>query len=164
MKATVQHNGYGQIEYEENFWTGKKELSINGTKLTKQKKNEFALNNQDGTLTCRITGNFLRGARLLINQDEIELTTPTKWYEFACAISIFLLILVWGNTPALCAIIPVIGGAIGGAISGVAAFVNLFLMKKTKNVSVKLLIWLGMLVATFLVCFVIALGILMVMY
>ena len=76
------------------------------------------------------------------------------------AISIFMLILVWGNVPALCEIIPVVGGAIGGGISGLMACITLFLMRNTKKVSHKLLIWLGFLIGTFTICFAIALGIL----
>ena len=160
MKISVHHIGYGLIDYEENIWTGKRELTVNGSKLLKQKKNVFVLNNEDGTLVCRLKGSFLVGAQLYIDQDVIELTEPTKWYEFACAISSVMLILVWGNVPALCEIIPIVGGAIGGGISGLAAGVTLFLMKKTKNAGVKLLVWIGMLAATFLVCFLIAWSIL----
>ena len=164
MKTSVHHIAYGQIEYEENFWTGQRALTINGTKLTKQKKNVFAFNNENETLICQIKGNLLSGVKLNIDQDVIELTPTTKWYEYACSISIFMLILVWGNVPALCKIIPVVGGAIGGAISGLAAFVNVLLMKKAKNAWSKLLVWLGMLAATFFICFLVALFVLTIFY
>ena len=156
MKVTQHHDGYGQIEYEEDFWTGKRELTINGVKLTKQKKNVFVLNQESGALDCRIKGSYLSGVTLYVDQDVIELTPPCKWYEMVCSVSIFMLILIWGNVPALCEILPVVGGAIGGAISGLAACVNLLMMKKAKNVVQKLLIWLGIFVGTFFVCFLIA--------
>ena len=43
MLSSVHHVGYGLIEYEENFWNGKKALYVNGVELTRQKKNEFIL-------------------------------------------------------------------------------------------------------------------------
>ena len=67
-----------------------------------------------------------------------------------------VLILIWGNIPALCEIVPVIGGAIGGAISGVTSFFSVIFMKKTENVLFKLLIGVGMIVGTFLLCMVLA--------
>jgi len=71
MKASVHHIGYGQIEYNENFWTGKRELSIGENKLVKKKKNVYTLSGEDGELDCRIKGNFLTGATLYIDQDVI---------------------------------------------------------------------------------------------
>lgn len=160
MKASVHHVGYGQIEYEENFWTGKRELTVNGQKLTKQKKNEFILNREDGTSICRVKGSFLTGVTLYIDQDPIALTETCKWYEWVCSISIVVFILIWGNIPALCQIIPLVGGAIGGAIGGIALCLNLLLMRKVKSVWQKLLIWLGCFAGTVLVCFAIAMSIL----
>lgn len=162
MNVTQHHIGYGQIEYEENFWTGKKDLTINGIKLQKKNKNTFVLNSDEGTKLCHVKGSFLTGTKLMIDQDVIELTAAAKWYEIACSVSIFVLILIWGNSVTLCSIIPIIGDAIGGAISGAMACVNLLLMKKVKNVGIKLLIWLGILAATFGVCFIVAEFLLMI--
>ena len=41
MKSVVQHEKYGNIIYEENFWTGKKTITIDGTRLEKASKTEF---------------------------------------------------------------------------------------------------------------------------
>ena len=59
MKASTHHVGYGQIEYTENFWTGKRELAIGGQKLLKKKKNVYTFNSENGNLDCRIKGSFL---------------------------------------------------------------------------------------------------------
>ena len=68
MKASVHHVGYGQIEYDENFWTGKRELTIGGQMLLKKKKNVYMLNDENGELECRIKGSFLTGATLYIDE------------------------------------------------------------------------------------------------
>ena len=164
MKASTHHVGYGQIEYDENFWTGKRELTVNGQKLLKKKKNVYQLNTENGVLECRIKGSFLTGATLCVDQDVIQLSEPCKWYEIFCSVLIFAFVLIWGNVPSLCRIFPIVGGAIGGGISGMTACMNLFLMRGTKKVGSKLLIWLGMFLGTIVVCFLIAQFILGVFY
>ena len=75
------------------------------------------------------------------------------WYEIACSISIFALILVWGNSEYLYSILPVVGGAVGGAMG----FMNLLAMKSCKSVPAKLAVWVAMLLATLFLCFAVAL-------
>ena len=41
MISTVRHALYGEITYDEKFWSGKKAISINGVKLVKEKKNIY---------------------------------------------------------------------------------------------------------------------------
>ena len=156
MKASVHHIGYGQIEYNENFWTGKRELTIDGEKLPKKKKNVFTLNSEGEALDCHIKGSFLTGAALYVDQDVIQLTTSCKWYEILCSILIFVFVLIWGNSTVLCMFMPIVGGAVGGAISAFAAFANLFLMKQIKKVRYKLLAWLIMFIVTVRLCSLIA--------
>ena len=157
MKASVQHIQYGEIVYEESFWTGKKNLIVNGVPLEKQDKKTYILNSDGENKLCNLNGNFVTGTKLTIGLEDIELTPAAKWYEIACSVFIFMLILVWGNSVALCSIIPIVGGAIGGGISGLMAFSNLIMMKNQKRIEIKLAIWLGMLLATFLICFVLGL-------
>ena len=164
MKASTHHVGYGQIEYNENFWTGKRELAIGGQKLLKKKKNVYTFNSETGNLDCRIKGSFLTGATLHIDQDVIQLSESCKWYEIFCSVLICVFVLTWGNAPSLCRIVPIVGGAIGGGISGMTACMNLFLMRETKKVGFKLLIWLGMFLGTIAICFLIAQFILGVIY
>ena len=156
MRASVHHVGYGQIEYDENFWTGKRELTFGGKKLPKKKKNVFTLNSENGYVDCRIKGSFLTGATLYIDQDVIQLTEPCKWYEVFCSALIFAFVLTWGNIPQLCMIIPIVGGAMGGAISGLGACINLFLMRQIKQAGLKLLVWLGIFFGTIMLCFLTA--------
>ena len=164
MKTSVHHIGYGILEYEENFWTGKKVITVGGQKLLKKKKNVYTFHVENRELECHLKGSFLTGASLNIDGETIRLSAPCKWYEIVCSVLICSFILVWGNVPALCEILPLVGGAIGGGISAAMACTNLLLMKQTKNVGLKLLIWLGMFLATVLICFLIAAFILTVFF
>lgn len=149
MKQTIQHEKYGEILYDENFWTGKKTLSINDTPLTKISKKEFQTEN--GTIGA-IKGNFLLGANLLIDNETISLTPKIKWYEIVLCILPFILIMVWGNTIALCKIVPVVGGAIGGGLSALLSCVGLCLMRMVKPIWAKLLIGFATIAVTFGIC------------
>ncbi len=156
MRSTVQHDEFGQIIYDENFWTGKKELTVNGVKLAKQQKNTFVFEHDGQSKIVDIKGGFATSAKLYIGDKVVELTPPLKWYEIVCSAVLFAIIVAWGNSVALCSIVPVIGGAFGGGITGAMAFLCLILMKNQNKLWAKLLVWLGMLAATFVVCFLAA--------
>ncbi|MBQ2894426.1 MAG: hypothetical protein IJE92_02800 [Clostridia bacterium] len=154
MKSVVQHEKYGNVIYEENFWTGKKTITIDGTRLEKASKTEFLYPMMDGTFThVKLKGNYLMGVKLDINGETVQVVESPKWYELVMYILTFVLILVWGNSPELCAIVPVLGGALGGLISAAIILAGLGLSRKVKNGLVKFLISLGTLVVTFVACF-----------
>lgn len=157
MRSIVQHETIGSIVYEENFWTGKKNIFINDTPLVKQSKKLFLYSNGIENKTVHVTGNFVAGTKLVIGGETIEMVPSAKWYEIMCSIFIFVLNMVWGNSVALCTIFPVAGGAIGGAISGLVAVANLLVMKSVKSVALKLAIWLAMIVVMLFLCFIAAL-------
>lgn len=159
MKSVVNVPDIGTVEYEESIWTGKKQIAINGKPLKKIDKKTFVYNNGSGDIRVFITGNFLSGAKLLIGNKNVAVTAAAKWYEILCSVLIVAFVMIWGNSVVLCSIIPIIGGGIGGAISAMFAIFNLFLMKSTKNVLLKLLIFVGMFVANFAVCFMIGFAI-----
>ena len=156
MVEIVQHEKFGQIMYEESFWTGKKTLKIGGTQLTKQNKTTYIWDCNGEKKTVFLKGNYVTGVKLTVDGSDIQLTASAKWYEIVCSVMIFVLILVWGNSVDLCRIVPVMGGAIGGGVSGAMAFLNLTMMKTQKKVGLKLAIWLAMMVLTFGICFVLA--------
>lgn len=156
MREVIQHPVYGEIIYDESIWTGKKTLTVNGVNATKISKKEFALNEKRFTLK----GSYISGVSLCVDDEAIELSPKTTWYEIALAIIPFLFLIIWGNSVALCAIFPVIGGAIGGALGGVAIVVSLFFMKKQKSPILKVLIGAAVIAATIFVAYIIALGIL----
>lgn len=153
MKITINHPTYGTIIYDESFWTGKKTLTINGAHCFAVSKKEFLIGDQKVLLT----GNLFAGIRLSINQEIIEISPRPSWYEIVFAILPIAFLLTWGNSPTLCAIFPVVGGAIGGAIGALFSLTSLLLMKNAKSPLHKVLIGLGMFAATLLVAFIIAL-------
>ena len=64
----------------------------------------------------------------------------------------FFVVLVWGNSVELCAIFPVVGGAIGGAISGAMSVMALIVSKAKKNIFFKFMVALISLVLTIYLC------------
>ena len=156
MKEIVQHSIYGEIVYNESFWTGKKALTINGVDAKPISKKEYMVNEKRAILK----GSFLTGSTLLIEGETIQLSPKAKWYEIILAIIPFLFLLTWGNSASLCSIFPVVGGAIGGALGGVGAVISLFLMKTQKKPIVKTVVGIIVAVATILIAFVLALAIL----
>ena len=152
MTVLTQHQSYGEIIYKESFWTGKKSLTINGVDAQPVSKKEFVLEEK----RIIIKGNYLTGIVLHLDGDTVRISEQTKWYEFILSIIPFIFLLTWGNNATLCSIFPVVGGALGGAIGGIGLITSLFLMKKTKAPIVKVLIGLGVAVATVLIAFLIA--------
>ena len=61
MRKTINHETLGIINYEESFWTGNKNLSINGEKLRKISKETFVDSNENN---YTLKGCFVNGATL----------------------------------------------------------------------------------------------------
>lgn len=154
MKVTVNVPEYGQIDFQESAWTGRKTLLQNGKECAKLGKNKFILENGD---IAQIKGNFLRGAILNIRNVEYQLTPAAKWYEYILALLPFLFNIIWGNVVSLVLIFPIVGGAIGGGICGVCFVLSLVLMRKTSKWWAKILIGLAVFAASVLICYGIAL-------
>ena len=157
MKNIIKNEKYGEILFQESFWTGKKSISINGKQLTKIDKTTFKM--EDET-TVTLSGNYLAGCKMKIGEDTVSLTPAIKWYEYLLSVLPFILIMVWGNSVTLCRIVPVVGGAIGGLISAIFCFANLFIIKRFNKWWLKLVISIVSLGLTFLVCYLVALIIL----
>lgn len=145
MKEIIQHPTYGEIVYEESFWTGKRSLIIGGAPAEKRTKTEYVFGD-DKTLVF-IKGNYLYGISLVIKGETIEITPKPRWYEIAVAAIPVVLAIVWGNSPVLCAILPMLGGALGGGLSALFGLTALMQMKKQPKLLNKLLIGLGIVAA-----------------
>ena len=89
MKEIVQHSIYGEIVYNESFWTGKKALTINGVDAKPISKKEYMVNEKRAILK----GSFLTGSTLLIEGETIQLSPKAKWYEIILAIIPFTNVL-----------------------------------------------------------------------
>ncbi|MBR2341666.1 MAG: hypothetical protein IKB66_02365 [Clostridia bacterium] len=140
MIETMQHPIYGEIAYNESFWTGKKSLTFNGVEAQKIDKKTFKI----GEKLVDVKGNFTLGVKLLIDGETIEVSPAPKWYETVLAILPIVFALTWGNSVALCQIFPIMGGAIGGALGALFSMLSLSFMKKEKRVAVKVIIGLAM--------------------
>ena len=156
MKNIIYDAQYGKVEFNEGFWTGKKELIIDGIKLTKVSKNQYSYVNGDIDTVVLIKGNYISGSELLIGDYKIQLTEKTKWWEFVIAFLPVIFIMIWGNSTALCSIFPLVGGAMGGFISGIVSVFGLLFIKGTKSKLMKVLIAIGAFVVTVLFCYLVA--------
>ena len=114
MNVIIQHPVYGKIVFNENFWSGKKTLTINDVDANPISKKEYMVNGKIVT----IKGSFLMGSSLFIDGETVQLSSKPKWYEIVFAIIPFLFLITWGNIDSLVSIFPVVGGAIGGALGG----------------------------------------------
>lgn len=152
MKTAINDEQYGEILYEESFWTGSKQLTVNGEKLEKLSKNTFSLHDGEKYISVTVSGNSMTGAKLLTESRTIQLTPKLKWYEILLALPGFILILVWGNSVALCSILPVVGGAIGGGISAALAVLTFFAIKRANKLWLKIIIAIIGVAVTFLIC------------
>lgn len=149
MQITINHPRFGMIDYTESVWTGKKKITINGVELVKADRTHYAF--PDGKLIS-VTGNFLSGAAVEIDGERIGLTEKVKWYEILFGCLPLILVLIWGNSPALFKVIPVVGGAIGGGIGGGLSALSIFFIKSVKPIGLKILIGIGMIAVTFGIC------------
>ena len=157
MKSVYKHQYYGEIVYRESIWTGKKEIIIDGKPLTKVRKNKYEFCNESGCIHVEVKGSSAFGVNIIMNGETIPVVQAPKWYDIVLASLVFMIVAVWGNSVALCSILPVVGGALGGGISGAMAVLALGAIKNTSNVFKKLVVWFAMLVCTLLLCFLAAL-------
>ena len=153
MKESIQHPVYGQIVYEESFWTGKKSITVNGVSAPVVSKNKFMIDGKEATLK----GNFAGGVSMSIEGETIQLTPKSKWYESALAVIPLVFLLTWGNSVELCAIFPVVGGALGGLLGAIGGIMSRNYMRRQKNPLLKVLIGLVAAAATIFVAYLLAL-------
>ena len=151
MTKTIMHPVYGAITLDENIWTGKKTLAINGKLLRKAKRNIYILGEGESAIPITLKGSTLTGATLKIREDTVPILPKPTALESILSFLPLLLIIVWSNNLLLCSIIPVVGGAIGGAIGGVGAVASLCLIRE-KPVGKQVLMGLLITLICFAVC------------
>ena len=120
MTNWVLH-GDKKICYSEDFWTGKKTISINGEKLQKINKRTY----QCGDNRYTIKGSYLTGVELF---DGVQFVTLVR------KLSTFEMILCF--IPLLIAFV---GGAIGGLCGGAACAFNAVFIRKSDKMIMKIL-------------------------
>ena len=161
MKADIRDETYGNITYTESFWTGSKSLYINGSRLKKVSKNTFSYceGEEGGEKLFVVKGNYLTGIKLCVEGRLIPVLPCVKWYEIVLSVVSFALVMVWGNSVALCSILPVVGGAVGGGISGAFTVGNMLIIKRINNIWLKIVVSLGMCALCFIICMIIGFAI-----
>ena len=137
MKYTHYLEDERKIEYEENFWNGKKTIKLDSVELQQPKKKTFILDEKE----YKIKGNFLTGVKL-VGESEIVVVPSLKTWEYILAcLPLFLLF---------------IGGALGGFLGALGAIISTGVMRNSKNIVFKIAISVGITIVTVLCWYVIA--------
>jgi hypothetical protein len=164
MKKAILTEKYGEIVYEENIWTGKKKITVNGILLTKLNKKTYEGIVGGERLTVVINGGYLTGAVIEINGGlKYRVTEPAKWYDYVLAFIWVPIYIVLSAVPAIYTTFPIVGGALGGAIAGVGAALAMYSIKPMKNIAVKIVISLAYFVGVILINFALAMVLLSAM-
>lgn len=128
MKITKKINENEEFIYAESFWSGKKEVTLNGTKLEKIDKRQF----KNGDEIFVVKGNFLTGVSLVSATRTIDISV-NEWYDW---LLIFL--------PFINVVGGVFGGMIGGFLSAlfsfISAFVNTIILRSELKMPIKIIL------------------------
>jgi hypothetical protein len=152
MRTVVQDEQYGQIVYEEGFWTGKRYIVVNGQALSKLDKKTYRYTKSNGeNVDFSVKGNFLTGVALVALGTRIQVVRKIAWFEWLFLILTLSVAFVWGNNQMLCSIFPVVGGAIGGALGAICASIPMVIAKFVKNKWLQALLGLAGFLAVFVV-------------
>ena len=137
MKITINNEKTlnKTLEYEENFWTGKRTIKYDGINLTKKKYNLYEYKNEDKVEEFKIKGNQLVGASITMFNNEIMLERKLYWYEIDLSVLVFLPCILFG--------------LVGGIFGGLLGATNLVLMKQfdkwyLKDITSVLLLAIGL--------------------
>ena len=133
MKKVIMHPTYGEIVYEEGFWSGKRTFTVNGTAMQKISKDTYTFIVGEESVQAVLQGSMLMGASLNIRGEKIWIISKPKLYDWLLSFLPFAIIMIWGNSAPLCSIIPVAGGAIGGALGGAGLVITMFLIREKRG-------------------------------
>jgi hypothetical protein len=156
MKKAILTEKYGEIVYEESYWTGKRKVNVGGTEFKKINKKTFVGEINGERIGVAISGNYISGVFIDINGEKFRVTESAKWYDYLIAFIWLIPYFVWANSPVLCAILPIVGGGLGGVVAGVFLATGLLLIKSNKNIAAKIGISFAFFAATILVNFLLA--------
>ncbi len=152
MELTKDIENLGQVKYTESFWTGKKTLFINGIEAKKLTSKSFEYIDADKKYYIELKGSFFFGLKMIFNNNTYVLENAFKWYEYLIALISFVFVLIWGNSVALCKIIPIVGGAVGGGVSMLGSILSLLAMKTQKKPILRIVVGLLTCLASIAVC------------
>ena len=152
MKIVKKVSDTEEFVYEESFWSGNKEVTLNGNKLEKIDKRQF----KNGDEVFVVKGNFLTGVSLASPQRTIDISY-NEWYDWLLIFLPFLNVV--GGI--FCGMI---GGFLSAIFSFISAFVNTLILRSSLKMPVKIILCIiSIIVATglwFGICYGIAYAIL----
>ena len=151
MRLEKEHEVVGKIEYSESFWTGRRQVTVNGVVLNRINNKQF----EKDDIKATVMGSMISGLVINVNGTYISMCNKSTPLEYILAFIPLVLIIIWGNSIKLCSIVPVVGGMLGGAISGGCGACALIFMKLQKNTIGKIVVALIALVASFVLCFIV---------
>ena len=166
MEKTIDTQ-FGELKYNESFFTGKIDIYLNGIHAIKKRRKVFQIESDEDPndiTSIYIYGNFLFGVKVIINGKIYTIYEKPRWYEYLIALLFIAVTIIWGSIPALVKIIPIVGGAIGGAIAGFFNALGFALARKTNKILKKLISLIGFGLLSFITCFAIAICILNIVF
>ena len=136
MELSAASKNGTAILYQENFWTGKKALIINGTPATKIGKKQFSFTAADGKATFyTVQGSFISGVKVEISDPkETVVLAQNMWYDW-----VILVLSLVGILPGV-----IFCGAVGGFFSALCCFLaavfNMTIARSKMNFALRLLL------------------------
>ena len=153
MKKIIDIEELGKVEVNQNWFTGRFSFVVNNKELFKRNKTTYVLKQDDEELLFFLNGNSFKGFYLTYGGKQYKLTEPIEWYFIILTMIPFLMTMTLGSlTPLAEAGFYYVGGAVGGLISGAFTGFALYFCTITQKKWIKLLICLGAIILTFLVC------------
>ncbi len=136
MTVIAFHHTYGKIVVDEDFWTGKKTVTVNSQTLDKVKRNTYLLPDRK---ELKLKGSIYIGLEGEIDGERFQIGEKASALEIILLLLPFIVNMTLGNTLALSFGIPVVSGAIGGGISGAVGAAFLPKIKEADGAGKKVL-------------------------
>lgn len=137
--------------YYENFWTGRKEIFVDGVPLIKISKKEFIFDSDNHTMAT-VKGNYALGVKITFTDGTIIPIAINKWYDnilvfISFAYIIFSVIFCPG----------VLTGGLSGFMAACVMIANAYILRTKMNHAVKILLCLLVIAAGFaILCTILA--------
>ena len=142
MLALSSHAKIGKIWFEQNFWTGKISITVDGIPLVKLSRNIYTYERDGVRYTVIIRGNKFSGMRLNFSSNEknatpidVPIVEGYKVYEYVIAFISTFLVCLWINIALFIPdkYLPIKMNAILGVVPAVFALIALFFAGRTEE-------------------------------
>ena len=142
MLALNTHAKLGKIWFNQNFWTGKITITVDGIQLVQLSRNVFTYEREGVKYTVIVRGNKFSGMRLNFSTNEkdskpivVPIVEGYKVYEYVIAFISTFLVCLWINIALFIPdkILPIKMNAIMGVIPAVFALLALFFAGRTEE-------------------------------